>query len=124
MSREQDYINAHPFDSYIDEQTTNEHEILTSKQQQFSQVEQQKIQKLSQSITPMDNDALLNFGTEAQSNMSQFSHRILNDVRTSDVGPVGDTLDSLMSKLKSVNPDELNPENQSKLKRIFKRTKA
>ncbi|GAA6825944.1 toxic anion resistance protein [Helicobacter pylori] len=124
MSREQDYINAHPFDSYIDEQTTNEYEALTSKQQQFSQVEQQKIQKLSQSITPMDNDALLNFGTEAQSNMSQFSHRILNDVRTSDVGPVGDTLDSLMSKLKSVNPDELNPENQSKLKRIFKRTKA
>lgn len=72
----------------------------------------------------MDNDGLLNYGTEAQSNMSQFSHRILNEVKTTDVGPVGDSLNGLMSKLKSVNPEELNPENQSKLKRIFKRTKA
>ncbi|MDT3973014.1 toxic anion resistance protein, partial [Staphylococcus saprophyticus] len=63
-------------------------------------------------------------GTEAQSNMSQFSHRILNEVKTTDVGPVGDSLNGLMSKLKSVNPEELNSENQSKLKRIFKRTKA
>ncbi|MDT3966418.1 toxic anion resistance protein, partial [Staphylococcus saprophyticus] len=38
--------------------------------------------------------------------------------------PVGDSLNGLMSKLKSVNPEELNSENQSKLKRIFKRTKA
>ncbi|RIM25322.1 toxic anion resistance protein, partial [Staphylococcus cohnii] len=53
-----------------------------------------------------------------------FSHRILNEVKTTDVGPVGESLNGLMSKLKSVNPDELNPENQSKLKRIFRRTKA
>ena len=56
--------------------------------------------------------------------MSQFSHRILNEVRTTDVGPVGESLNGLMSKLKSVNADELNPENQSKFKRLFKRTKA
>src|SRR5699024_5212454 len=75
-------------------------------------------------IKPMDNDSLLNYGTSAQSDMSQFSHRILNEVKTTDVGPVGESLNGLMSKLKSVNPDELNPENQSKLKRIFRRTKA
>lgn len=72
----------------------------------------------------MDNDDLLNYGTEAQQKMSQFSHRILNEVRTTDVGPVGESLNGLMSKLKSVNADELNPENQSKFKRLFKRTKA
>ena len=37
---------------------------------------------------------------------------------------VGESLNGLMSKLKSVNADELNPENQSKFKRLFKRTKA
>ncbi|EHY92401.1 MULTISPECIES: toxic anion resistance protein [Staphylococcus] len=123
MAREQDSINSHPLDKYIDENSANGSEIIKSSSQ-FSHEDQQKIDKLSKQIKPMDNDGLLNYGTEAQSNMSQFSHRILNEVKTTDVGPVGDSLNGLMSKLKSVNPEELNPENQSKLKRIFKRTKA
>ncbi|SUM63843.1 tellurite resistance protein [Staphylococcus saprophyticus] len=123
MAIEQDSINSHPLDKYIDENSANGSEIIKSSSQ-FSHEDQQKIDKLSKQIKPMDNDGLLNYGTEAQSNMSQFSHRILNEVKTTDVGPVGDSLNGLMSKLKSVNPEELNPENQSKLKRIFKRTKA
>lgn len=122
MAREQDYINSHPLDKYIEENSTSESEVVNSTQ--YTQKDQQKINELSEKIKPMDHDGLLNFGTEAQSHMSQFSHRILNEVKTTDVGPVGESLNGLMSKLKSVNPDELNPENQSKLKRIFRRTKA
>lgn len=123
MAKEQDFLSSHPLDKYIDEQSANQNEIINNKTQ-YTQEEQQKIDKLSEQIKPMDNDSLLNYGTQAQSNMSQFSHRILNEVNTTDVGPVGESLNGLMSKLKSVNPEELNPENQSKLKRIFKRTKA
>ncbi|MEB8126530.1 toxic anion resistance protein [Staphylococcus succinus] len=123
MSREQDIINSHPLDKYIDEASTNKTDII-NKTKQFSQEDQKKIDQISGEIKPMDNDSLLNYGTQAQSSMSQFSHRILNEVKTTDVGPVGESLNGLMSKLKSVNPEELNPENQSKLKRIFRRTKA
>ncbi|MBM2658652.1 toxic anion resistance protein [Staphylococcus pseudoxylosus] len=122
MAREQDYINSHPLDKYIEENSTSESEVVNSTQ--YTQKDQQKINELSEKIKPMDHDGLLNYGTEAQSHMSQFSHRILNEVKTTDVGPVAESLNGLMSKLKSVNPDELNPENQSKLKRIFRRTKA
>lgn len=122
MAREQDYINSHPLDKYIEENSTSKSEVVNSTQ--YTEKEQQKIYELSEKIKPMDHDGLLNYGTEAQSHMSQFSHRILNEVKTTDVGPVGESLNGLMSKLKSVNPDELNPENQSKLKRIFRRTKA
>ncbi|PTI02357.1 toxic anion resistance protein, partial [Staphylococcus xylosus] len=109
-------------DKYIEENSSSESEVVNSTQ--YTQKDQQKINELSEKIKPMDHDGLLNYGTEAQSHMSQFSHRILNEVKTTDVGPVGESLNGLMSKLKSVNPDELNPENQSKLKRIFRRTKA
>lgn len=122
MAREQDYINSHPLDKYIEENSTSKSEVVNSTQ--YTEKEQQKINELSEKIKPMDHDGLLNYGTEAQSHMSQFSHRILNEIKTTDVGPVGESLNGLMSKLKSVNPDELNPENQSKLKRIFRRTKA
>ena len=43
---------------------------------------------------------------------------MLDEVQTKDIGPVGDSLNQLMTKLK-VNPDELNPEKQSKLKRFL-----
>lgn len=122
MAREQDYINSHPLDKYIEENSNSESKVVNATQ--YTEKEQQKINELSEKIKPMDHDGLLNYGTEAQSHMSQFSHRILNEVKTTDVGPVGESLNGLMSKLKSVNPDELNPENQSKLKRIFRRTKA
>lgn len=123
MVREQDFLNSHPLDKYIDEQSANESEIINSTKQ-YTKEDEQKIDELTKQIKSMDNDSLLNYGTSAQSDMSQFSHRILNEVKTTDVGPVGESLNGLMSKLKSVNPDELNPENQSKLKRIFRRTKA
>jgi len=123
MVREQDFLNSHPLDKYIDEQSANESEIINSTKQ-YTKEDEQKIDELTKQIKPMDNDSLLNYGISAQSDMSQFSHRILNEVKTTDVGPVGESLNGLMSKLKSVNPDELNPENQSKLKRIFRRTKA
>ena len=58
------------------------------------------------------------------SKMSHFSHQILDDVQSKDMGPVGETLSQLMGKLKSVNPNDINPEKQSRLKRLFKRTKA
>ncbi len=49
---------------------------------------------------------------------------MLDEVQSKGMGPVGDVLNQLMGKLKSVNPNELNPEKQSKLKRFFRRTKA
>lgn len=51
--------------------------------------------------------------------MSQFSHQMLDEVQSKDVGPIGDTLSDLMSKLKSVNPNELNTDKPSMLKEFL-----
>lgn len=83
-----------------------------------------KIETISQQIKPLDHDGLLQFGTNLQQSMSQFSHQMLDEVQSKDMGPVGDSLSQLMGKLKSVNPNDLDPNKQSKLKRIFRRTKA
>ncbi len=56
--------------------------------------------------------------------MSQFSHQMLDEVQSKDVGPIGDTLSDLMSKLRMrFNPNELNTDKPSMLKRIFSRAK-
>lgn len=40
---------------------------------------------------------------------------MLDEVQTKDIGPVGDSLNQLMTKLKAVNPDELNQRNNQNL---------
>ena len=126
MNQKDQFINSHPLDDYIEHQP---HDVSTQNvkqdfEQQFNEQDLKKIDSISQQIKPLDSEGLLSFGTHLQQNMSQFSHQMLDEVQSKAVGPIGDTLNQLMSKLREVNPDDLNQDNQSKLKRLFRRTKA
>ncbi|MCE4965753.1 toxic anion resistance protein [Staphylococcus chromogenes] len=134
--RENDLSNSeqnHPLDSYFNsfendalsphhsqKETTG---LAQSSQPKFSKQDQEKITSLSNQIKPLDHDSLLHFGANAQSHLSQFSHQMLNEIQSKDVGPIGDTLESLMKKLKEVNPEELSQKNDGMLKKLFKRSK-
>ena len=60
MVREQDFLNSHPLDKYIDEQSANESEIINSTKQ-YTKEDEQKIDELTKQIKPMDNLICLNF---------------------------------------------------------------
>ncbi|EHJ07352.1 toxic anion resistance protein [Staphylococcus simiae] len=117
------HTKTHPLDDLLNNKqqqlTTNSYD-----KQQLSIEEQQKVDQLSQQIKTLDHDSLLSYGAQLQQHMSHFSHQMLDDVQTKDVGPVGDTLNDLMTKLKTVNPNDLNPDKQSKFKKLFTRAKA
>lgn len=115
---------SHPLDQYIEDNTNTNPTVAQDFNPQFSDEDKKKIETISQQIKPLDHDGLLQFGTNLQQSMSQFSHQMLDEVQSKDMGPVGDSLSQLMGKLKSVNPNDLDPNKQSKLKRIFRRTKA
>ncbi|QDW98835.1 toxic anion resistance protein [Staphylococcus agnetis] len=124
---------GHPLDHYFSSFDNNDQkktpsdpmhlEETNEKQPQFSKKDQEKIKSLSQQIKPLDHDSLLHFGSNAQSHLSQFSHQMLSEIQSKDVGPIGDTLESLMKKLKEVNPEELSQKNDGMLKKWFKRSK-
>ncbi|MEL1268366.1 toxic anion resistance protein, partial [Staphylococcus aureus] len=115
------FKESHPLDDFIsDKELSN-----TTIQKEKLTIEQQKqVDTISKQINPLDNEGLLAFGSDLQKQMSQFSHQMLDEVQSKDVGPIGDTLSDLMSKLKSVNPNELNTDKPSMLKRIFSRAKS
>lgn len=115
---------SHPLDQYIEDNTNTNPTVAQDFNPQFSDEDKKKIETISQQIKLLDHDGLLQFGTNLQQSMSQFSHQMLDEVQSKDMGPVGDSLSQLMGKLKSVNPNDLDPNKQSKLKRIFIRTKA
>ncbi|MDS3994412.1 toxic anion resistance protein [Staphylococcus capitis] len=124
MTHEINSNQSHPLDQYIDDNTNTNPTVAQDFNPQFSDEDKKKIETISQQIKPLDHDGLLQFGTNLQQSMSQFSHQMLDEVQSKDMGPVGDSLNQLMGKLKSVNPNDLDPNKQSKIKRIFRRTKA
>ncbi|MEB7049120.1 toxic anion resistance protein [Mammaliicoccus sciuri] len=106
--------------SEITEQQTP-FDVTSTYEKTFSDEDQRKIDEIAKQIKPLDNDGLLLYGQQAQNKLSQFSHQMLTQVQSKDVGPIGNSLRNLMNKLKEVNPDELQKQNQSRLKRIFRR---
>lgn len=106
--------------SEITEQQTPS-DVTSTYEKTFSDEDQCKIDEIAKQIKPLDNDGLLLYGQQAQNKLSQFSHQMLTQVQSKDVGPIGNSLRNLMNKLKEVNPDELQKQNQSRLKRIFRR---
>lgn len=109
-----------PQTSEITEQQTPS-DVTSTYEKTFSDEDQRKIDEIAKQIKPLDNDGLLLYGQQAQNKLSQFSHKMLTQVQSKDVGPIGNSLRNLMNKLKEVNPDELQKQNQSRLKRIFRR---
>ncbi|MFI3379231.1 toxic anion resistance protein [Mammaliicoccus sciuri] len=109
-----------PQTSEVTEQQTPS-DVTSTYEKTFSDEDQRRIDEIAKQIKPLDNDGLLLYGQQAQNKLSQFSHQMLTQVQSKDVGPIGNSLRNLMNKLKEVNPDELQKQNQSRLKRIFRR---
>lgn len=79
----------------------------------------QRAYQLAEQINPKDHQAMLSYGTPAQSKLLNFSHSMLEHVQKQDVGEVGEIINDLMKRLNEVSPDELQPEKKSFFGRMF-----
>jgi len=74
---------------------------------------------LAEQIPVGNYEAILTYGANAQSELSRFSHQMLDHVQSNDIGPVGDVLKELMDRLGDIDPDDLSDKKQSALGRLF-----
>ena len=107
-----------PVESEIVEEPKNEF-TTTFKDDEFTKEEIEQIKSIKDQIEPLNNDALIAYGANAQSQLSKFSHDMLNQVQSKEIGPVGDSLKQLMSKLKEIDPEELTKQNKNVFQRLF-----
>lgn len=80
---------------------------------------QQRAIELAKQIDVTNHQSVISYGTNAQTQLTNFSESMLNQVSSKDIGPIGDVLNELMSKLRDVNPEELVPEEKGFFSRIF-----
>ena len=72
----------------------------------LSEEEKQMVEEFSKKIDISETNAILAYGSSAQSKVAEFSETALNNVRTKDLDDVGTTLSKLVSELKSFDVDE------------------
>lgn len=120
-----DELLANPFD--LNKVVTNTIAPTTSEPlptkliDRLSESEQQKARQLADQIPVENYEAILTYGANAQTELSRFSHQMLDHVQKKDIGPVGDILGDLMKKLSEINPEELSMEKKTGIKKLFSR---
>ena len=69
--------------------------------------QQQKVTEIKNAIDITDSQAIIQYGVQAQSNISSFSDTVLSQIRAKDSGRVGDILTELMVKVNELDVDSL-----------------
>jgi len=72
----------------------------------LSEAEKKMVDDFAQKIDITDSSLVLNYGSAAQKNIAAFSESALNNVKTKDLGEVGEALSSLVVELKTFGQPE------------------
>jgi uncharacterized protein YaaN involved in tellurite resistance len=73
---------------------------------QLTEAERKMVHDFAEKIDITDSAVVLQYGAAAQKNIASFSENALNNVRTKDLGQVGDALSSLVVELKTFGQQE------------------
>ena len=106
----------------VEEQKEEEKETVKAEKLDISSLspaEQAAVREFSEQIDILNTEQVMNYGSAAQKNISEFSDSALNTVRTKDLGEVGDKLSDLVVELKGLN---FNQEEKRGLKGLFKKS--
>lgn len=87
--------------------------------------EEQLVQAQQYAVALKDSrqNAITNYGKEVQDQMSQFTDEVIGNVKSKEIGEIGDTLQSLVTSLNSADPEKLSGDKKPKIFRLFKKIK-
>ena len=88
------------------EEPKQEDNALKQEEAMLSEAERKMVDDFSQKIDITDSTVVLQYGAGAQKNIAAFSENALNNVRTKDLGEIGEALSSLVVELKDFGEEE------------------
>ena len=80
--------------------------------------EQEMVDRFAEQIDVTNTQAVMSYGAGTQKKMADFSERAIGNVRTKDMGEVGDMITSLVTELKNFDVEE----NTKGFKALFKKS--
>lgn len=88
-----------------EEQAVAEVKEKMEEESRFTTEEQQQIQTFSQQINISDSNMILQYGAGAQQKLADFSEKALENVKSQDLGEVGNMLTDVVAELKNFDVD-------------------
>ena len=88
-----------------EEETVAETKEKMEEEARFTPEELQQIQAFSQQINLSDGNMILQYGAGAQQKLADFSEKALENVKSQDLGEVGDMLTDVVAELKNFDVD-------------------
>ncbi len=89
----------------------------------LNETQKQQAAALVKQIDTKNQAAVLNYGANAQKQLSAFSQKMLDQVQSQQTGEIGNGLTDLMYRLNEANPSELEAENNNVFRKIFGKVK-
>ena len=102
-------LNFQPFGEDVSDVTIKEkveEEIID--EIQLTEEEKKMVDQFVDKIEISNSNSILQYGVGAQKKISDFSQSALNDVRTKDLGDIGEILSSVVTELQSFEDSEEN----------------
>ena len=106
-----------PFEQEVIDIKVEEEKIID--EIQLTEEEKNIVDQFVDKIEINNSNAILQYGVGAQKKISDFSHAALNDVRTKDLGEIGDILSNVVNELKNFE----EPEEKKGIFKVFKKGK-
>lgn len=72
----------------------------------LTEEEKKQVEEFSEKIDLKNTNAVLQYGATTQSKMADFSEKALSNVRTKDMGEIGEMITGLVTELKSIDVDD------------------
>lgn len=79
---------------------------IEAEEKNFTEEEKRQIDAFSEQINVRDHTVILQYGAAAQQKLADFSEKALENVKTQDLGEVGDMLAGVVAELKTFSEDE------------------
>lgn len=89
----------------------------------LSDEQQRQVEEITTKIVPLDNESVIVYGVKAQDGLNNFSNKMLVKVQDTSVGDIGKELESLMLKLKMIDPEEI-VKKPTVFQKLFRQVKA
>ncbi len=88
------------------QQAARDAQAIQLDEKQLNEAERKVVNDFAEKIDITDSTQVLQYGAAAQKNIASFSERALGNVRTKDLGEIGDALSSLVVELKTFGQQE------------------
>ena len=98
--------NSLTMDDAAAAQKARDEQAIKLDESQLTEAERKMVDDFSKKIDIRDSSVVLQYGAAAQKNIVSFSEKALNNVRTKDLGSIGDDLSSLVVQLKTFGEPE------------------